>query len=120
MSTKELQQTMVSMAETIVQAHRYLYFVLHRPVLDNVKYDMILDNTRDSFQRLNLTQSPIFSHGSLAAASYTDKQKDLALRFAHVGRDIPRSNCCQAVAVERVIGSFNCSECGEPCEKVCA
>jgi NAD-dependent DNA ligase len=57
-------------SEEIMQAHQYLYYCLGRPILSDWEYDMFCrDNELDG------------KGGSDLESSYSDKVKELALKF---------------------------------------
>lgn len=64
--------------ETIVMAHRYLYYVESEPVIPDSVYDQLERQARE----LCAPESPVHGVGSSLPGSYTDKQKALAKRIS--------------------------------------
>lgn len=71
---KELE--LAKLAEAIVMAHRYLYYVLNESFLHDLEYDVLERHVRTMEQ---LQDSPIQKVGSSLESDYTQYQKDYAV-----------------------------------------
>jgi len=77
------QVALARMAEKIVLAHRYLYYVLTQPIVTDRMYDTIEKNARKILETIGVDESPIFLCGSDLASSYSDEVKALAVSLRH-------------------------------------
>jgi len=63
--------------ETLVMAHRYLYYVLGEPVLSDHSYDVLERAAREICPK----DSPVHGIGSSLSTSYTEEQINKAVEL---------------------------------------
>lgn len=74
MKTKRTKEQQLKRLETLVLAHRYLYYVCNTPVISDLEYDIL----EKQAMKLLPESSQVFRPGSDLESSYTQEVKDKA------------------------------------------